>query len=427
MPDDAKSLPKTGLQSFRWLGPGLITGASDDDPSGIATYSQAGAQAGYALCWTMLLTLPLMSAVQEICARIGSVTGYGLAGNLRRHYPAWLLRLCVGLLVFANVINIGADLGAMGAALQLIVGGPQLAYAALFGVACAGLQIFVSYRRYVSVLRWLTVSLLAYVGVVFAIDVPWGEALRHTLWPDLRLYREQWLLVVALFGTTISPYLFFWQCSSEATETRERLGLKSLHHHPETEARERKRIRIDTYVGMAASNLVGFFIIVTAAATLHINGITEIETSAQAAEALRPIAGQLAFALFALGIIGTGMLAVPVLAGSAAFAVGEALRWPTGLERRPREAKAFYATIAVATAAGIAATAVNIDPMRMLIISAVINGVIAAPLLGVLMMMASRRSIMGEMTVSRWLLLLGWAAMAVMGLSILAMVGTSIF
>jgi NRAMP (natural resistance-associated macrophage protein)-like metal ion transporter len=425
MPHDTRPRRPSRYRTSQWLGPGLITGASDDDPSGIATYSQAGAQFGYSLSWVMLLTLPLMAAVQEISARIGSVTGYGLAANLRRHYPPALLRGVVALLCLANVINISADLAAMGAALRLVIDGPALLYAALFGLVCAALEIFVSYRRYVRVLRWLTLSLLAYVGVVFAVDVPWGEVARGAFVPVLP-DREQLMLIVALLGTTISPYLFFWQSSSEATDTHVRLGVKSLTKEPKIAAVEARRIRLDTYVGMAASNIVGLFIIVTAGATLHANGILEIETSAQAAEALRPIAGPLAFALFALGIIGTGMLAIPVLAGSAAFAVGEAAGWPTGLERLPREAKAFYATIAAAIAAGVAAAAVDIDPIRMLVLSAVLNGVIAVPLLAIIMHMGRKTRVMGPMVIPRGLAAMGWLATLAMAASVIAMLGSII-
>ncbi len=305
------------------MGPGLITGASDDDPSGIATYSQVGAQFGYGLGWTLLLTYPLMAAIQQISADIGRVTGAGLAGNLRTHYPRWLLYGIVALLLVANIINLGADLGAMGAALQLLVGGPTLAYVLLFGVISAVLEVFVRYSRYVSVLKWLCLSLFAYVATVFVVDVPWLEVGRQLILPNITLNAAYITAVVAVFGTTISPYLFFWQAEEEVEDEKERLGARPLIVAPEQAPAELQRIRIDTYIGMAFSNIIALFIILTTAATLNAHGITDIQTSSQAAEALRPIAGRFAFTVFAAGIIGTGFLALPVLAGSAAYAVGE--------------------------------------------------------------------------------------------------------
>jgi NRAMP (natural resistance-associated macrophage protein)-like metal ion transporter len=410
-----------------WLGPGLITGASDDDPSGIATYSQVGAQFGYGLGWTMLFSFPLMAAIQQISARIGRVTGHGLAGNLCRHYPAWLLHIAVGLLLVANVINLGADLGAMGSAVELIIGGSDRLYSVGFGILCATLQIFMAYRRYVMVLKWLTLALFAYVAVVFAVDVPWAEVARATLWPDLLGDSARWTAVVAVFGTTISPYLFFWQSSQEAEDVRDDDTAKPLRRGSKTKAEvEFRRIRIDTYVGMAISNIIGFFIIVAAGATLHVNGITDIQTSAQAAEALRPIAGPLTMIIFALGIIGTGLLAVPVLAGSAAYALGEARKWPSGLGYLPREAKAFYVTIAVATAIGVALNFVNIDPIKALFWSAVINGVVAVPIMAVMMHMARRPEIMGKHTLTTPLGVVGWLATVVMAGMVAIMLWTSI-
>ena len=307
------------------LGPGLITGASDDDPSGIATYSQAGAQFGYSLGWVMLFSWPLMCAIQEISARIGRVTGRGIGGNLKQHYPRPLLYGVIALLVVANTINIGADLGAMAAALKLLIGGPQLAYVAGFGVVSVLLETFVRYSRYVSVLKWLTLTLFGYVGVVLVVGVPWGTVARHLLVPEISLTPAYLTVVVALLGTTISPYLFFWQAEEEVEEVKERVHAKPLVRAPDQAVPEFQRIRIDTVVGMAFSNVVALFIILTTAATLHAHGVTDIQTSSQAAEALRPIAGPLVFLVFALGIIGTGLLAVPVLAGSSAYAVGEAL------------------------------------------------------------------------------------------------------
>src|SRR5258706_5208629 len=353
-----------------WLGPGLITGASDDDPSGLATFPQVGAKFGYAMTWLLLFSYPLMAAIQEISARIGRVTGHGIAGNIRAHYSPALLRAIVALLVIANVINLGADLGAMAEAMRLIVGGPASVYVVGFAAVCVGLEVFARYARYVMLLKWLTLSLLAYVATVLVVDVPWGEVAYRTVVPSLSWDREHLLAVVAVLGTTISPYLFFWQASQEAEDAHGRLRLRQA-------SAELMRIRVDTDVGMGLSNLVALFIVITTAATLHVHGITDIQTSAQAAEALRPIAGPFAFALFAAGIIGTGMLAVPVLAGSAAYAVGEALGWPIGLARRPRRAKAVYATIALATLFGTLIVFVALDPIKALFWSAVLNGIVA--------------------------------------------------
>jgi NRAMP (natural resistance-associated macrophage protein)-like metal ion transporter len=418
-PADAHSHP------WRWVGPGLITGASDDDPSGIATYSQVGAQYGYALGWTMLFSFPLMAAIQEISARIGRVTGHGLAGNLRRHYSPWLLRGAVGLLLIANTLNLGADLGAMGSALQLIVGGSDRLYAVLFGGICAVLQIWVPYHRYVHILKWLCLSLFAYVAVVLVVAVPWREVALATLVPTAGGGGEGLVAIVAVFGTTISPYLFFWQAAQEVEEIHDHKGRHPLRWKPGRAGTELRRIRIDTYVGMLFSNLIGFFIIVAAGATLHVNGITDIQTSAQAAEALRPIAGPLTAAVFACGVVGTGLLAVPVLAGSAAYAVGEALKWPIGLARRPREAKAFYATIAGATLIGLTINFTNLDPMKALFWCAVINGVVAVPIMVVMMDMVRRPKIMGALTAPLALRAMGWLATVVMALIVGAMFATS--
>ena len=408
------------------LGPGLITGASDDDPSGIATYSQVGAQFGYGLAWTLLFSYPLMCAIQEISARIGRVTGAGIAGNLRKFYPAWLLNGMVGLLVIANTINIGADLGAMGAALKLLVGGPQLAYVALFAIVSALLEIFVRYSRYVSVLKWLTLSLFAYVATVFVVKVPWAEVGHALVAPSLSFDADYIVAVVAVLGTTISPYLFFWQAAEEVEDEQERPEAKPLKRAPEQGPAELSRIRIDTYLGMALSNLIALFIIITTAATLNAHGVTDIQTSSQAAEALRPIAGDFAFAIFAAGIIGTGLLTLPVLAGSAAYALGEARRWPVGLARKPFQAKAFYGAIAVATIIGAVMNFTPIDPIKALFWSAVINGVAAAPIMAMMMILTMRRDIMGGFTLPRPLQIVGWLATIVMAMTIVAMAVTAI-
>jgi NRAMP (natural resistance-associated macrophage protein)-like metal ion transporter len=428
LPDEA-SLPRERrrVHFLRWLGPGLITGASDDDPSGIATYSQVGAQYGYAMGWLMLFSYPLMAAIQEISARIGRVTGRGIAGNIREHYSVGLLRVIVGLLLVANIVNLGADLGAMGDVLKLLVGGSSRLYVLGFALGCAYLEVFSRYRRYVAILKWTTASLLAYVATVFVVKVPWSQVAFHTFVPSIAWNRDYMVAAVAVLGTTISPYLFFWQSSEEAEDERITVGAKPLVDAPDQAPAEIRRIRIDTYLGMGYSNLISLFIIVTTAATLNAHGITDIATSAQAAEALRPIAGPFAFFVFALGIIGTGLLAVPVLAGSAAYAVAEALRWPMGLARLPLEAKAFYATIALATLVGVAINFVAIDPIKALFWTAVINGVIAVPVMVVMMLMTAKREVMGAFTLPRPLAFFGWLTTAVMGVTVLAMLWTTFF
>ncbi len=411
----------------RWLdflGPGLITGASDDDPSGIATYSQVGAQFGYGMTWVMLFSYPLMCAIQEISARMGRTTGRGVAGNMRRHGPRRLVKPIVGLVLLANIINIGADLGATGAALHLLVGGPAQLYVVVFAVTCAALQIWTKYERYVAVLKWTTVSLLAYVACVLVVDVPWREVVRHTLIPSVKFDSGSILAMVAVLGTTISPYLFFWQSSHEAEEEKEDPAAKPLILAPAQSKWELYRIRIDTYVGMAFSNIVALFIIITTAATLNAHGVTDIQTSAQAAEALRPVAGAFAFAVFAIGIIGTGLLAIPVLAGSAAYAVGEALALPTGLARLPHEAKAFYATVAIATLLGVGINFSPLDPIKALFWSAVINGVVAVPVMVIIMVMAMQEKVMGQFTLPMPLCVTGWLATLVMGAVVVALFAT---
>jgi NRAMP (natural resistance-associated macrophage protein)-like metal ion transporter len=406
------------------LGPGLITGAADDDPSGIATYSQVGAGFGYGILWTAFFTFPLMVGIQTVSAEIGRVTGQGLAANIRLHYPRWLLYGIVGLLLLANTINIAADIGAMGAALKLLVGGPAHWYAIGFGMASLLLQVFVPFPRYAPFLKLLTLALLAYVATVFVVKVPWGEVFMQTLMPSLSLDADYLLAVVAVFGTTISPYLFFWQASQEVEEQRAAPGEEPLVNAPEQAPAQLRRIRIDTYVGMGFSNLVAFFIMLTAVVTLHANGITDIQTSAQAAQALRPIAGDFAFALFSAGIVGTGMLAMPILAGSAAYAVAEAFKWPTGLGLQLLQARGFYAIVSVATALGVALNFTPIDPIKALFWSAVINGVVSVPVMLVMMLMAVRKDIMGKFVITRRIAILGWLATASMALVVLAMLAT---
>ncbi len=401
------------IRIWRLLGPGLVTGAADDDPSGIATHSQIGAQFGFQLSWTFLFSFPLMVVIQEVAARIGSVTGRGIAHNLRRHYPRWLLRGVVAMLLVANIINLGADLGAMGAALALLIGGPGLLYTLLFGIACIVLEVWVSYPRYAAILKWTTLSLFSYVAVVFVADVPWGEALTSLVVPSVHWNSDYAMAMVAILGTTISPYLFFWQAGQEVEE-QHRHHAKPLCISPKTAGPELARIRADTIVGMAFSSLVSLAIVFATAATLHAHGVRDIATSAQAAEALRPIAGDFAFALFAAGIIGTGMLAVPVLAGSAAYAVSEMFGWAGSLDAKPNNARAFYATIAVATLIGVALNFVGLDPVRALYWAAVVNGVLAAPLMAVMMLIVRNPRVMGRLTVSRATAVWGWGATGVM-------------
>jgi NRAMP (natural resistance-associated macrophage protein)-like metal ion transporter len=406
------------------LGPGLITGASDDDPSGIATYSQAGAQFGYALCWVMLFCFPLMAAIQEISARMGRVTGQGIAGNIRAHYSPWLLRAIVGLLLVANIINLGADLGAMAAALKLLIGGPIGLYAVCFAIGCALLQVFSRYESYVSILKWISFVLLAYVAVALVVHVPWGLVLYRTFLPSFSLSKDYVVTVVAVLGTTITPYCFFWQSSQEAEDERIDPVAHALLDAPWEAPAEIGRMRFDTYVGMGYSNVISLFIIVSTAATLNAHGITDIQTSAQAAEALRPIAGEFTFALFATGIIGIGLLAVPVLAGSGAYALGEALGWTTGLDRKPLDAKAFYAAIAISTLIGILINFVGLDPIKALFWSAVINGVVAVPLMIIIMLMAMRPEVMGQFVLPRPLWVMGWLCTATMTVAVAIMFAT---
>ena len=400
---------------WQMLGPGLITGASDNDPSGIATYSQAGAQFGFGLLWTMLFSYPLMSSIQDISAEIGRVTGYGIAGNLRRYYPQWLTYGITGLMVIANTINLGADIGAMGSALKLLNGGSALLYASMFAIISLVLEITVPYRKYAPILKWLTLVLFAYVATILVIHVPWGDALRATVIPSLSLQSDYITTLVAILGTTISPYLFFWQASQEVEETEITPSDQPLKKTPEQAPEQLKRIRFDTYIGMGFSNIIAFFIILTSAVTLHTQGKVDIQTASEAAEALRPIAGNLAFFLFSVGIIGTGLLAVPVLAGSAAYGMGEALKWPTGLERKPLEAKGFYVILAISTLIGLGMNFfTSIDPVKALFWSAVINGVVAPPVMLVMMLMSTNPKVMGEFTISKYLKIGGWLATSVM-------------
>jgi len=403
------------------LGPGLVTGAADDDPSGIATYSQAGAKFGYELGWTLVLTYPLMVAVQMVSARLGRVTGRGLADNIRENFPAPVLYALVVMLLVANTINVAADIAAMGQSLQLVVGGPSQLYAVAFGVVCLVLEIYLSYRSYVSFLKWLTLALFAYVAVALVANISWWAVLSGIFWPKIAMTSDMLTVIVAVFGTTISPYLFFWQAAQEVEDVDADPDAHSLRESPLQAPSQLRRINIDTWVGMGLSNLIALFIIIATAATLHNAGARDIETSAQAAEALKPIAGRFAFLLFSLGIIGTGMLAVPVLAGSAAYAVAETFMWRRGLARKLGEARGFYAIVALATLGGVALTFSPIDPIKALFWSAVINGVISVPVLVVMMLLAGNADVMGEFVSSWRLKVFGWLATGVMAAAVCAM------
>ena len=409
--------PKTSgvRRFFAQLGPGLVTGAADDDPSGIGTHSQVGAEFGYGLAWTFVFSFPLMVVIQEVAARIGRVTGAGIARNLRRHYPRPLLWSVVLLLV-ANIVNLGADLGAMGATLALLLGGNGALYTLMFGAICVVIEVALNYARYASLLKWTTLSLFSYVAVVMVAGVPWGRALTALVIPEIQWTAAYATAVVAILGTTISPYLFFWQAAQEVEE-QHRHHAKPLCITPREAGPELKRIRLDTLIGMGFSSLVSLAIVFATAATLNANGITDITTSAQAAEALRPIAGPVAFAVFALGIIGTGMLAVPVLAGSAAYAVTEMVGVAGSLDAKPLRAKLFYATIAVTTLLGASLNFIGIDPAKALYWAAVVNGVLAAPLMATMMLIVRNPLAMGRLTLSRGATILGWGATAVMAIA----------
>jgi NRAMP (natural resistance-associated macrophage protein)-like metal ion transporter len=419
---NAKPIAKKSF--LQKLGPGLITGAADDDPSGIATYSQVGAMFGYSMMWLMLLSYPLMIAIQEICARVGRVTGGGIAANMRKHYPAPLLYAIVSLLFLANVFNLGADIGAMGAAAQLLFGGLLIPYVVGFAVVSLLLQMYIRYTQYVKYLKWLTMALFAYVLTPFVAHVSWGQALRATLVPSVKFNVAYFTALTAVLGTTISPYLFFWQASEEAEDVRDNRKEHPLKWAPWQARKQFDRIKTDTVVGMGFSNLVSLFIILTTAATLHAAGITDIQTSAQAAKALEPLAGRFAFELFAVGIVGTGLLAVPVLAGSAAYGVAEAFKWRASLERKPGEARQFYLVLAVATLVGLALNFVGINPIRALFLSAVINGVVSVPLMVVTMLMAVHPKVMGQFTLPLRLRVMGWIATVVMLLASIGLFAT---
>ncbi|MBS0297699.1 MAG: divalent metal cation transporter [Proteobacteria bacterium] len=409
------------------LGPGIITGAADDDPSGIATYAQAGAQFRLNMLWTVVLTFPLMVAIQSVAARIGRVTGKGLAANIKGVFPAWVLIVLVLGVVVANVINIGADLSAMAEATRLILPEPVAHfYVIAFALLSLGLEVLLPYKSYVRILKWLTLALLAYVAVAFAVKVPWTQVAIRTVLPQLSIDKDSITMVVAIFGTTISPYLFFWQSSQEVEEIEAHDDEEPLQKHPDEAPEQLHRIRLDTVMGMLFSNAVAFFIILSTAVTLGVHGMTEIKSAAQAATALRPIAGDFAFSLFALGIIGTGLLALPVLAGSAAYAVAEALGWKSGLARKFKEAVGFYSVMTLATIVGVGLDFTAIDPFEALVGAAVVNGVVAPLIMVAAMLVAQKKSVMGEFTVGRLQGFFGWAATAVMGVAAIALIVVSV-
>ena len=408
-PRGARRLPAF----LRHVGPGVVTGAADDDPSGIATYTQAGAQFGTGVLWTVFLTLPFMVAIQLVSARIGRQSGRGITANLRRHAPLPFVYAIVALLLLANTINIAADIAAMGEALRLVVGGGQHFHAVVFGIVTVLLQVFVPYRRLAPILKWMTLTLFVYVAAAFSVNIPWHQVAHDLVLPHVEASPAFWTMLVAVFGTTISPYLFFWQAAQEVEELR--LSGRSVEAERTSRTRRAvRRMRLDTVVGMTFSNGIAFFVILMGAVVLHAAGITEVSSAAQAAEALRPLAGEFAFALFALGIIATGLLAVPVLASSAAYAVAEALQWPEGLERHWREARGSYSIIVVATVVGTALDFSPIDPMKALYWSAVVNGVVSVPIMAAMMLLSGRPEVMGPLTVRRKTRFLGWSAVAVM-------------
>jgi NRAMP (natural resistance-associated macrophage protein)-like metal ion transporter len=427
IPGEAPGAAPASADIWPHLGPGLITGAADDDPSGIATYSQVGAQFGFGMLWTMLFSFPLMAAMQEICARLGRITGVGIAENLRRHYSKPVVYGLVLLLCVANIFNLGADISAMGAATQLVFGGSLNLYAVILGGVSLLLQVFVPYRKYVHYLKWLTLVLFAYVVTAFVVHVPWAKAIRATVIPSVTFTSAYWMALVAVLGTTISPYLFFWQTSQEAEDVRLNAHESPLKKKPSQALAQFRRIATDTRVGMGFSNLVAFFIILTTAVTLHVaGGGGEIKTAADAAKALQPLAGNLAFGLFALGIIGTGMLAIPVLAGSAAYAVSESFRWHASLERKPRQAPKFYGVLAAAIILGTSLNFIGIDPIRALYWSAVVNGVVSVPLMLMLMLMSMKKAAVGKFVLPAYLRLLGWVATGVMLIASLGFMASAI-
>ena len=414
-------MPNHRIPSFlRHVGPGVVAGAADDDPSGIATYTQAGAQFGTSVLWTVFLTVPFMVAIQLVSARIGRQSGQGIAANLRAHTPRGFLLAIVALLLIANTINIAADIAAMGEALQLVVGGGAHFHAVVFGIVTLLLQVFVPYKRLAPILKWLTLTLFVYVGAPFTVRIPGAHVLHELVVPKNAAVSAFWMMIVAILGTTISPYLFFWQASQEVEEMRQH-GIKAGDESRQTLKRAKRRMRLDTIIGMTFSNGIAFFVMLTGALVLNAAGVRDVQSAAQAAQALRPLAGDFAFMLFSFGIISTGLLAVPVLASSAAYAVAEAFGWPEGLERHWREAKGFYAIIGVATIVGTGLDFTPIDPMKALYWSAIVNGVVAVPIMIAMMLLAAKSEVMGPLPVRRKTRVLGWDAVVLMAIAVVMM------
>ena len=396
------------------LGPGLVTGAADDDPSGIATYSQVGAQLGFSMLWSMILSYPLMAAIQEICAWIGRVTGAGLTANLKRTFPRSVCIAVTATIFFANIVNLAADIAAMGDAVRALVGGPAFLYSMLFGFVSILGEIFVSYERFARILKWGALVLFVYVAAAFTVHVPIRLVLAGSFIPSVTISSQCLTALTAVLGTTISPYLFFWQASQEVEEQKQAPAELPLKGAPEQAAKQLRPMRVDTYFGMAVSNVIGFFIILTTAATLHLNGVTDIQTAAQAAEALRPLAGEFAFLLFVIGIVGTGLLAIPVLAGSVGYAIAELRAWPSGLNQPVRSAPRFYATIAAVTLLGVALNLASVNPIKALFWSAVINGLSAGPIMVLVMLMASNRQLTGKLKLPIPQRVVGWISTVAM-------------
>lgn len=414
---DRQTPVKKAKHYWRLLGPGLTTGAADDDPSGVATYSQTGARYGFQLLWLSLFTFPLMSVVQEMCARIGLVTGRGLAANIRIYFPRWVLYLCTLLLLIANSLNIGADLGAMAKASQLLL--PQVGFAPIvifFAVLSLILQIFTSYASYARILKLLALILFSYILTAFTFQMDWNSVAFGALVPAISFTREQIFIIVAVLGTTISPYLFFWQTSQEVEEQILE-GKTTIESRREATDEEIKDMRIDVWSGMFISNLVMFFIIAVCAATLYHQGITNINTAADAALALKPLAGDYAFLLFAAGIIGTGLLAVPVLAGSAAYAISESFLWKSGLHRKLKDAYAFYGVIIISMVVGLLLNFIGLDPIKVLIYSAVLNGLIAPVIIILIVLLSQNEKVMGQRVNNRLTSVLGWFVTIIMVLA----------
>ncbi|MGE5499485.1 MAG: NRAMP family divalent metal transporter [Syntrophothermus sp.] len=398
-----------GLKNFgKRLGPGIITGASDDDPSAIATFVQSGAAFGYGLLWTMLFSLPLKAVVQEISGRIGRVTGRGLAGNMCFYYSPLFSYPIIGLMVIANLINIGADIAAMGSTVKLVAGGSAILYSAILAFISLLLQAWIPYTKYVSVLKWLSLFLFSYLAAAFLVDIKWREVLLSTIIPVITLDLRFLTSIIGIIGATISPYLFFWQAAQEMEEVNTTESDLPLKKAPGQAKEQLDRIKIDTYLGMTFSNLIAFFIMITSAATLNAAGTTEVRSAAEAAESLKPLAGNFAFVLFSAGIIGTGLLAIPILAASAAYSIGEFMKWKVSLEEKPNRAKGFYVVIAVSILLGFILNLTPANPIKALFWAAVINGFITVPVIAIMMLISQNREIMGRFRITSFLRIIGW-------------------